>query len=127
MNDQPSVVPTQVKTGPDAGKDPLTKMVEIAKDEALSDADKAALIAYSRQRFTNRRRMAYMALSALIASLVFIFIAALVDGLSCPPGQTCQGILGSIENSQTLIAWIEGFLAAIVAAYYGVSAWRPAS
>lgn len=127
MSDQPSVVPIQVKTASDAGKDPLTKMIEIAKDEGLSDADKAALITYSQQRFTNRRRMAYMALSALIASLAFILVAALIDGLNCPPGQTCQGILGSIENSQTLIAWIMGFLTAIVGAYYGVSAWRPAS
>ena len=42
-------------------------------------------------------------------------------------GQTCEGILASIKSNQNLIAWIEGFLTAIVAAYYGVSAWRPAS
>jgi hypothetical protein len=128
MNDQKSVVPVKGETTPEAGRDPLRIMLEIAKDKELSDADKSALILYAQTRFTNRRRMAYIALCALIASLVLLFIAAFIDGLTtCPIGKTCEGILESIKNSQTLITWIEGFLAAIVAAYYGVSAWRPAS
>jgi len=128
MGEQDSVVPFRVEKASEAGRDPLRIMIEIAKDAVLSDADKTALISYSQARFTNRRRMAYVSLYALVASLAFLFIAALIDGLgSCPTGQTCQGILGSIKNSQGLITWIEGFLAAIVAAYYGVSAWRPAS
>ncbi|MCP3887251.1 MAG: hypothetical protein GY702_00025 [Desulfobulbaceae bacterium] len=128
MADQKSVVPVKLETAPEAGRDPLMTMIEIAKDKELSDSDKSALISYSQQRFTNRRRMAYVALYSLIASLGFLLIAAFIDGFrTCPTGQTCEGILKSIENSQTLIIWIEGFLTAIVAAYYGVSAWRPAS
>ena len=35
--------------------------------------------------------MAYMALSAIIGSLVLLFAAAFIDGLStCPTGQTCN-------------------------------------
>ena len=128
MNDKKSVVPVKVEKAPETGQDPLRIMVEIAKDKELSDADKSALISYAKTRFNNRRRMAYVALYALIASLGLLFIAAIIDGFTtCPTGQTCEGILKSINNSQTLITWIEGFLTAIVAAYYGVSAWRPAS
>lgn len=32
-----------------------------------------------------------------------------------------------LSEVSTLITWIEGFLAGIVAAYYGMSALRPAS
>ena len=128
MTDQTSVVTVKVETAPEAGKDPIRIMIEITENEKLSDADKSALIQYAQTRFTNRRRMAYVALYALVASLALLFIAAFIDGFStCPTGQTCDGILKSIKNSQTLIAWIEGFLTAIVAAYFGVSAWRPAS
>ena len=128
MTDQPSVFPMKSGLASEASKDPISVMVKIAENEKLSDADKKALIQYAQTRFTNRRRMAYIALYALIASLGLLFIAAFIDGFSvCPAGQTCDGILKSIESSQTLIIWIEGFLTSIVAAYYGVSAWRPAS
>lgn len=127
MTTQTSVVPSKVEITPESGKDPLRIMIEIAENEKLSDEDKTNLIQYSKERFKNRRRMAYIALYALVCSLAFLFIAAFIDGLSsCPNGETCPGILQSIEKSQTLIVWIEGFLTAIVAAYYGVSAWRPA-
>jgi len=123
-----SVVPTNVKTEPESGKDPLSKMVEIAKDKDLTPEDKKALISYAQKKFANRRRMAYVALFTIVGSLVLLFIAAFIDGLSAyPEGETCTGILGAIKDNQTLIAWIEGFLTSIVAAYYGVSAWRPAS
>ncbi|MCG8638641.1 MAG: hypothetical protein MI862_02840 [Desulfobacterales bacterium] len=123
-----SVVPVKVETAPEAGRDPLSKMVEIAKDKDLSPEDKKTLISYAQKKFANRRRMAYMALSAIIGSLGILFVAAFIDGLStCPAGQTCNGILDAIKDNQTLIAWIEGFLTSIVAAYYGISAWRPAS
>ncbi len=128
MVDQSSVVPVKVETTPEAGRDPLSKMVEIAKDKELTDTDKTALISYAQKKFTNRRRMAYISLFTIVASLGLLFVAAFIDGLStCPADKTCKGILETIKDSQTLIAWIEGFLTSIVAAYYGVSAWRPAS
>ena len=128
MAEQSSVVPVEVKTASEAGRDPLRVLIEIAENTNLSDQDKTALLLYAQTRFTNRRRMAYIALYALVASLALLFVAAFIDGFSsCPTGQVCAGILESIEDSQTLIVWIESFLTAIVAAYFGVSAWRPAS
>ena len=123
-----TVMPSDVSSLPEASKDPLSKMVDIAKDKDLSDADKSALLKYAQQRFVNRRRMAYVALSAIVISLFLLLLAAFIDGFStCPTGETCRGILDAVKDSQTLIAWIEGFLTSIVAAYYGISAWRPAS
>ena len=123
-----SVVPVKTEAAPEAGRDPISKMVEIAKDKELSPEDKKTLISYAQKKFVNRRRMAYMALSAIIGSLALLFVAAFIDGLrACPDGHTCNGILHAIKDNQTLIAWIEGFLTSIVAAYYGISAWRPAS
>lgn len=123
-----SVVPSNASALPESSRDPLSKMIEIAKDKELSDADKSALISYAQKKFVNRRRMAYIALISIVVSFFLLFVAAFIDGLTpCPEGHTCEGILESIKNSQTLIAWIEGFLTSIVAAYFGVSAWRPAS
>ena len=123
-----SVIPVKEKSIPETGKDPIRIMIEIAENKNLSDADKAALILYSQTRFKNRRLMAYLALYAVITSLALLFVAAFIDGFSsCPTGESCAGILSSIKNSQTLIAWVEGFLTSIVAAYFGLSAWRPAS
>ena len=128
MTDQASIFPGKADAAPEAGKDPIRVMIEITENKNLSDADKSALIKCAQARFRNRRRMAYVSLYTIIASLVLLFAAAFFDGFgACPAGQTCDGILKSIENSQTLITWIEGFLATIVAAYFGVSAWRPAS
>ena len=125
---QTSVVPSSASAPPESSRDPLSKMVEIAKDKDLSDDDKSKLIAYAQKKFVNRRRMAYIALAAIVASLFLLFVAAFIDGFStCPKGHTCRGILETIKDNQTLIAWIEGFSTSIVAAYYGVSAWRPAS
>ena len=128
MADQPSVVPVGIETVPEAGRDPVRIMIEIAENKNLTDKDKSELIRYAQTRFKNRRRMAYIALTAIVISLALIFLAAFIDGFSaCPIGQTCEGILASIKSNQNLIAWIEGFLTTIIAAYYGVSAWRPAS
>lgn len=128
MSNASSVVPVTVKTSPEAGRDPLQRMIEIAENKNLSDQDKQALIQYSKDRFVNRRRMAYISLYALVLSLAALFIAAFIDGFTtCTEGQTCVGILQSIKESQTLFVWLEGFLTAIVGAYFGVSAWRPAS
>ncbi len=123
-----SVVPSNISTPLESSKDPLSKMVEIAKDKDLADPDKEKLIAYAQKKFANRRRMAYIALAAIITSLALLFIAAFIDGFSeCVKTEKCTGVLEAISTNQTLIAWIEGFLTSIVAAYYGVSAWRPAS
>ena len=97
-------------------------MIAIAENEKLSSEDKAAIISYSTNRFRNRRKMAYLALYTIVFTVVFIFIAALIDGIS---GKT--RILEMIRTNQTLITWLEGFLVSVVAAYFGVSALRPSS
>jgi hypothetical protein len=121
MPSSSSVVPVKVEKDPEAGRDPLIIMIEIAENQNLSDQDKTALILYSKERFKNRRLMAYVALYSLVAALGFLFLAAFIDGLSN------STILESIKGNQTLFSWLGGFLTTIVAAYYGVSAWRPAS
>ncbi|MDZ7725358.1 MAG: hypothetical protein U5R06_21695 [candidate division KSB1 bacterium] len=116
-----SVVPVMDKTVPESSRDPLRIMIEIAESDTLSDADKTNLIEYSKQRFKNRRRMAYLALMTLLASLVLVFMAAFIDGL------TGSDILTCFKENASLFIWLEGFLTVIVAAYFGVSAWRPSS
>ncbi|MEM7209925.1 MAG: hypothetical protein AAF434_19045 [Pseudomonadota bacterium] len=123
-----SVVPSTGSNAPESSRDPLSKIIEIAKDPDLTDSDKSALIDYAKNKFVNRRRMAYIALIAIVVSLIFLLLAAIHDGTSeCVAAKTCMGIMGAISENQTLISWIEGFLTSIVAAYYGISAWRPAS
>lgn len=116
-----SVIPVSIDSTSEAGRDPLRIMIEIAENEKLSDQDKTNLIIFSTERFKNRRLMAYISLYAIVSSLILLFLAAIIDGIAG------TGILASINESQTLFAWMEGFLTAIVAAYFGVSAWRPAS
>ncbi len=59
--------------------DPLRVLLDIVKDPSLSESEKQALIGLDRQRFTNRRRMAYLALTAIIGTLVFVLLASVLD------------------------------------------------
>lgn len=137
MSNGNPVVPEQAGTTATASKDPIGIMIEIAENKNLNETDKTTLIQYATKRFTNRRRMAYIAIFALVASLVLIFIAAFIDGFTCTTitetvgGKKIVkenvGILKSIRDSQSLFIWLEGFFASIVGAYYGVTAWRPSS
>ena len=116
-----SVVPVAFKT--DAGKDPLRVLADLATATDLSDDDKSALIAFGMNRFRHRRTMAYIALFAVLGSMALTFLGAFVDGVT---GKTC--VIDSLgDDASSLIIWVDGFLATIVAAYYGVSAWRPSS
>jgi hypothetical protein len=121
----------------EAGRDPLQVMIEIAKDNDLSDEYKKILLDYSRERFKNRRKMAYISLWTIVLSVVFLILAGYIDGIIIPllndgvkqnAGEKCTfGILAAISKNQNLLSWLEGFLTTIIAAYYGVSAWRPSS
>lgn len=108
---------------PPSANDPIRVLMEIANDTNLSDADKIKLVNLARQRFKNRRMMAYIALLAIVGTLIFILGAALMDGTAKDSGS----ILKSLAQAQTLLSWIMGFLASIVAAYYGFSSLRPSS
>ncbi len=128
MSEPASVVPMKIDVAPESSKDPIRIMVEIAENERLSDTDKNTLIQYAQSRFDNRRRMAYIALYSIIFSLLLIFLAIFIDGFNDCQSESCgKSILVSIKNGENIIIWIEGFLASIVAAYYGASAWRPSS
>ena len=99
-----------------AGLDPIKVMMEVAKDKDLAPADKTLLIEFAKNRFRHRRRMAYIALAALLLSLAALFVMAFA----------CSDSFKEVKDSSLLIS-IEAFMTAIVGAYYGVSAWRPAS
>ena len=99
-----------------AGQDPVLVMVDIAKDEALSAADRVALIEYAKNRYRHRRRMAYLALSGVLLSLAILFVI----GLFRPES------FEALDDSTVLI-FIQGFLTSIVATYFGISAWKPSS
>ena len=104
--------------------DPVVTMVKIAENDHLSTQDKTALIHYVRSRFNHRRRMAYTSLYMIVGSLVIFLISGIIDGVT---GQLDNGILSNFQKNSEAIIWIEGFLTSIVAAYFGVSAWRPNS
>jgi len=123
-----SVIPTDMNKISEAGRDPLSKIIEITKDKSLTDEDKKRLISIALNRFSNRRKMAYISLYAIVSSLAFIFIAAFIDGLVIQQGgSSYKGIMSVIKDNQTLIIWIETFLTSIITAYYGISAWKPSS
>ena len=104
-----------------ASEDPLSVMLRITKDSDLNDEQKFRLLEYCGVRFKHRRRIAYISFCSILASLGLVFVAAFVDGL-------CKTeILAKVASASTLIGTIEFFLTAIVAAYYGMSTWRPSS
>ena len=131
MNDQTSVpanagptsvVPAVNPSGiSDAARDPIKTMVEIAKDPALSPEDKTKLIELAKQRFSNRRRMAYISLWTVVATLAYVGIVSAVDGIA---GTT---VSTALADNQTLVSFALAFLTALVVAYYGMSTWRPSS
>ena len=106
---------------PSCARDPLDRMMRIVKDNEISDANKEMLLGYSETRFTNRRKMAYFALYGILASMALILLAGIVDGIAD------TSILTALERIEALLVWLEGFLVAIVASYYGVSSFRPSS
>ncbi len=106
---------------PESSRDPLKRMIEIAKDSELSDEDKKELIRFATTRFQNRRKMAYLALYVIVAIFALIVVGAFIDGLAG------TDIVDELEEVQTIIIWGFGFLTTIVGAYYGVTTLRPSS
>ena len=114
-------IPPISGAGSSASEDPLSVMLHITKDSDLNDEQKFRLLEYCGVRFKHRRRIAYIAFCAILASLGLLFVAAIVDG------SNKTEILAKVASVSTLIGTIEFFLTAIVAAYYGMSTWRPSS
>lgn len=121
MADSSSVIPPISSSKSNSGNDPIQMMIQIAKDPDLSDEDKKRLFEYSQNRFKHRRQIAYSAFIAILVSLGLLFLAAIIDSWFK------SDILSKISNNQGLIGTINGFLSMIVAAYYGMSTWRPSS
>ncbi|WDE10173.1 hypothetical protein [Thalassomonas haliotis] len=113
---------------PDSSQNPLTSLRKIAKDKDIDPEVRQWLFDYAVTRFTNRRKMAYLALLTIIGIVIFLGFAAVYDGMSeCVVAKTCNGILASVKAVDSVLIWVVGFLASIVAAYYGVSSFRPSS
>lgn len=115
-------------TPPDSSQNPLNSLREIAKDKDIDPEIRKWLFDYAVTRFTNRRKMAYLALLTIIGIVIFLGFGAIYDGMSeCVMAKTCNGILASVKAVDSILIWVVGFLASIVAAYYGVSSFRPSS
>ncbi len=115
-------------TPPESAKDPIMVLREIARDDEIDADTKSWLFKHSIDRFKNRRKMAYSALYTIIGIVVFLLLASLIDGLRECTGEACgPGILDKINEVGDVLVWIVGFLASIVAAYYGSASLRPSS
>lgn len=118
----PSIMQLATSSGvPEGARDPIRLMMTIAENNNLSETDRAFLIRFARDRFKNRRRMAYICLCTIIASAIFLYVGAFVDGF------LNTTVLTVIANNADLFIWVNFFLTTIVGAYYGVTAWRPSS
>lgn len=106
---------------PPAAQDPLRIMLEILADERISDSDKKILIGFSKERFRNRRRMAYLCLYCIFAIVAFLGIAVVVDGF------TEEAVMSNINEVNAVISTIVAFLTGVVLAYIGAAAFRPSS
>ena len=108
-------------TPPESTRSPLITLKEILADDKIDDESKKWLLEYSVTRFNNRRKMAYISLWTLILMVAFIGLAAIFDGTFGTQ------VLSKLASIQTFLSWAAGFLASIVAAYYGMSSFRPSS
>ena len=107
-------VTVKTEEAAESSKDPVQRLADILNDPGLSEDNKTALIKLSQQRFRYRRSMAQKSLWALVLQLPVLYFGGLV------------GVTLSVETS-TQVTWLNGFLAGIVAAYFGTTAWRPSS
>jgi hypothetical protein len=83
-------------------------MVDILKDEKLSDEYKLRLIKFANNRFLHRRTLAYMSFGAMVASMVLAS--------------------SDLEFAKSdILIYLDGFFAMIIATYYGVSSFKPSS
>ena len=104
---------------PTSGQNPIQKLVEILKDEKLAENPKDKELAIEKwgERFQHRRRIAYIALLTIIVlTAAVLLIAAYVD----------EGAKKMNEIESMLIS-TQLFLAGLVGAYYGTTAFKPGS
>jgi len=85
--------------------DPVKALAEILKCEKLDENDKQVLHEMAMTRFTHRRHIAYIALFGM-------FVVAVIEAFA------------KVDMNSS---WLYPTLTAIVAAYYGASAYKPNS
>lgn len=120
MAEERSVFPSDNVTS-SSSRDPVQVLIDIVTNGNIPDADKTRLITFAQNRFRHRRRMAYVCLYTIVVSVGFVFLAAVIDAYGD------KAILNTLNTMTTFLGVIEFFLTGIVAAYYGMSSWRPSS
>lgn len=83
-----------------AAKDPVQVMREVLADKNYSQEEKELLFFMSRERFQNRRKMAYIALYVLVGAAIFLAVGWAADflGRSSMLSNCLQGIAGLPET-----------------------------
>lgn len=108
-----------------SSRDPVEVMRDAFKDNEIDETERDMLYVMANNRFANRRRMAYIALWAIVAASVFLGISIIVDASqSVDSGGTVSAVIKEYEN---LLTWFGSFFTAIIALYFGASSLRPSS
>lgn len=123
-----------------AARDPVEVMQDVFKNQTYTDREKNLLFFMSRQRFENRRKMAYYSLSMLIGGAILIAAAMIYDGIhplvctdtdipieGCTQKQLFFRYTAIIKANTEALSWIGGFFTSVIALYYGASSLRPTS
>ncbi len=124
-----------------AAQDPVEVMRSVFKDKDFSVREQNILFYMSRERFQNRRKMAYYALYVLLLAAVLLMGAIIYDGLvstaictaadtpieGCTVGKAYYPLAESIKMHTELLKWMGGFFVSIIAFYFGASSFRPTS
>jgi hypothetical protein len=106
---------------PTSANDPIERYMAILADPDLSDEQKSWLIQRANRRFRNRRRMAYIALGAVLAMMLVVVAGAVIDGI------WDTDIVARLNQAANLLGVTNALLTTIVGAYYGFSSLRPSS
>lgn len=123
-----------------AARDPVEVMQDVFKNQTYTDREKNLLFFMSRQRFENRRKMAYYSLSMLIGGAILIAAAMIYDGIhplvcadaklsaaDCTQNNLVFRYTEIIKANTEALSWIGGFFTSVIALYYGASSLRPTS
>ena len=122
-----------------AAQDPVAVMKEVFKDDDFDEDEKMLLFLMSKERFKNRRRMAYVSLSVLVLATLYIALIIFLDGShasKCDKGfdanYLCDGKVYFVystllEKNSELLQWLGGFFTSIIALYFGAASFRPTS
>ena len=112
---------------PKAAQDPIQVVRDVLKDEGYTEEEKLIIVTMSRDRFKNRRRMAYIALGVLVLGALSLILAIYQDGSIVEPGKASSNYSSVIEKNIETITWFGGFFISVIGFYFGASSLRPTS